>query len=435
MRYRGGSATPAKAGNGPDFYEWSVPGGSFSIQLSYDVIDRMSADIMKGFWSLPKRGAEIGGILLGRFAEGESVIIDDYEQVSCEHRRGPSYVLSEPDRRKLEKTLRKGRGARQVVGFFRSHTRLGLYLDQDDRSVIESYFSSPGHVFLLVRPDSGGAGVAGFFFWEEGDIHRQSTYREFPFSTEKLREPAETPARAQAPAPALPAAPAPVLVRRTPAPEALPPDVPGPEPPAPESPVLAVDLSGPQRDMPAQQSRAGSNPASVMPASRPPRREALRGARLAIGALAGLLLISAGVIEYYVVRPPAAPVRVRSAPLLQVRQNGAYLMVNWDRNAEAVRNAARGVLSITDGTYSRDLILDRRQLESGSLAYLPLGNDVNFRLKLFAPKGTVDESLRVLTAETVAKAAPPPAPAAGALRKPEPKPHAKAKRPFFDDGL
>jgi hypothetical protein len=443
MRYQGGSATPAKAGGGPDFYEWSVPGGNFSIQLSFDVIDRMAADIMKGFWSLPKRGVEIGGILLGRSAGGECIVIDDYEQVSCEHRRGPSYVLSEPDRRKLEKTLRKGRGGRQVVGFFRSHTRLGLYLDQDDTSLIESYFSSPSHVFLLVRPDASGAGVAGFFFWEEGDIHRQSTYREFPFSTGKLRQPGEVPA----PAPA--AAPAPVLVRRTQLPEAPPPEAPAVE--ASIAEAAAVEVNGPEipEETAAQETRPAGRPGFVTPVSaveqpgpavslplqRPPRRGALRNARLAIAAAAGLALVSAGAIEYYVVRAPAAPVRVRSTPLLQVRQSGAYLMVNWDRGAPAVRNADRGMLSITDGAYSRDVNLDRQQLQSGSLAYLPLGNDVNFRLRLFEPKGTVDESLRVLTAETVAKAAAPRAPDAAGLPKPEPKPHAKPRRPFFDDGL
>src|SRR5207248_6969255 len=43
------------------------------------------------------------------------------------------------------------------VGYWRSHTRPGLYLDQEDYSVILTYFSNPSQVFLLVKPSMGGA--------------------------------------------------------------------------------------------------------------------------------------------------------------------------------------------------------------------------------------------------------------------------------------
>jgi hypothetical protein len=411
MRYQGGSAIPAGSG-GPGAYEWSAPGGAFSIQISFDVIDRMAAEIMKAFWSLPKRGVEIGGILLGRVSEGEPAVIEDYEPVGCEHRRGPSYVLSEPDRRKLEKALRKARGGRQVVGFFRSHTRLGLYLDKDDMAVIESYFSNPNHVFLLVRPEASGVGTAGFFFWEEGDIHRQSTYREFPFSTEKLREPAGAPT----PAPVLvelPPSKAPAAAKVAPAVAAAPVLVKRPEAPAANT--------GVSREVPAGEA---AYPAQSRPGRIP---------RLALAAAAAVAVFSAGVAEYYIVRSPAAATPALSAPLLEVQQNGAYLMVNWDRGAPAVRDATRGVLSVTDGSYRRHLALDEQQLRSGSLAYLPLGSDVSFRLQLFGGKAPVSESLRVVTAEAVATAAPPAVAAIPAPPKPERK--KPAKRPFFDDGL
>ncbi len=153
----------------PAFYEWKTPGQSFSIQLSYEIIDRLHAEIMKGFWAVPKRGAEVGGVLLGKvvgtaaLTAGEvTVFIDDYELVTCEHRRGPSYVLSEGDRKRIEKALRRTGGNHQAVGYFRSHTRPGLYLDEDDMAVIRSYFSNPKDVILLVRPhatrtSSGGS--------------------------------------------------------------------------------------------------------------------------------------------------------------------------------------------------------------------------------------------------------------------------------------
>ena len=73
-----------------------------------------------------------------------------------------------------------------MVGYWRSHTRPGLYLDQEDYSVILTYFSNPSQVFLLVKPSMGGQSVGGFFFWADGDIRRESPYEEFLFDQERL---------------------------------------------------------------------------------------------------------------------------------------------------------------------------------------------------------------------------------------------------------
>jgi hypothetical protein len=173
----------SRSGSFPEYYEWKVAGQPFAIYLSFDVIDRLASDVMKGYWAVPKRGAEVGGVLLGRVTD-DAVYIDDYEVVACEHRRGPSFVLSEPDRRRLERSLRKFSG--RAVGFFRSHTRLGLYLDQDDNALIQTYFAGPKQIMLLMRPHSSKPATAGFFFWEDGNIHRQATYQEFPLDRIEL---------------------------------------------------------------------------------------------------------------------------------------------------------------------------------------------------------------------------------------------------------
>jgi hypothetical protein len=165
------------------YYEWPVPGVPFAIHLSFDVIDRIEADIAgRG----ARGGAEVGGALFGRLAQGGTALyIDGYEPVACEHSRGSAWRLSATDRKRLERALRKG----PVAGFYRSHMRPGLYLDQDDYTLIESCFSNPNDVFLLVRPRADQPAAAGFFFWEEDSIHRHSTYLEFPFRTSALRAP------------------------------------------------------------------------------------------------------------------------------------------------------------------------------------------------------------------------------------------------------
>jgi hypothetical protein len=166
------------------YYEWPAPGRPFSIQLSLGVMDRIEADIREDLREARGRPVETGGILFGHLeGGGKALYIEGYRRVRCEHRHGLSYRLSGADQRRLEHALRRG----QVAGFYRSHTRPGLYLDQDDYALIENYFSNPHDVFLLVRPNAEGSATGGFFFWEEDSIHRHSTYLEFPFHSSEAR--------------------------------------------------------------------------------------------------------------------------------------------------------------------------------------------------------------------------------------------------------
>ena len=172
------------------FYEWNSPRNSMTIRLDVDTARRLALVVKRGFEALPTRGLEVGGLLLGRSTPEDrpTTIIEDFEPIESEHRRGPSYTLSEKDRRLLERGLsaHANRGGLSVVGYWRSHTRPGLYLDQEDYSVILTYFTNPSQVFLLVKPSTGEQSVGGFFFWEDGDIRRESPYEEFLFDEERL---------------------------------------------------------------------------------------------------------------------------------------------------------------------------------------------------------------------------------------------------------
>ena len=166
-------------------YVWEDPGDSIMIQVSLDLIERLSVAVQHGLGA-GQRGTEIGGILLGRTLPGfaRAVLIEDFELVVCEHLRGASYTLSPKDRRLLGSRLAR-HAPREVVGYFRSHTRPGMYLDQDDFAVFSQHFPESWQVFLLVAPSEDSA-TGGFFFWEEGDINRRSPYRQFPFDAARL---------------------------------------------------------------------------------------------------------------------------------------------------------------------------------------------------------------------------------------------------------
>jgi len=61
-----------------------------------------------------------------------------------------------------------------------------MYLDRDDFAVFSEHFPDPWQVFLLVRPSTEGPAMGGFFFWEDGEVNRRSTYRQFPFDGARL---------------------------------------------------------------------------------------------------------------------------------------------------------------------------------------------------------------------------------------------------------
>ena len=206
-------ASPAAGAAG---YIWEDPGDSIMIQVSLDLVERLGAAVRQGLGAGP-RGNEIGGILLGRTLPGfrRAVLVEDFELAPCEHSRGASYTLSAKDKRLLGARLAR-RGGRQVVGYFRSHTRPGMYLDQDDFAVFSAYFPEPGQVFLLVRPSTEGPATGGFFFWEDGEINRRSTYRQFPFDGARLAEGGFPITGGQLPAAPAPAPrPVPVLVPKS----------------------------------------------------------------------------------------------------------------------------------------------------------------------------------------------------------------------------
>ena len=181
-----------------------------SVLLSADVMREINHAIADA-GDDQGRGREIGGILLGRIdytVRSKPVVrVEGVDPVESEHRRGASFALTDRDKRELGRRLAAwNRGQRELrpVGFYRSHTRRGLYLDNEDFALVQAYFPERDSVVLLVRPEQLAANAGGFFFWEEGDMHRESSLQEFPFD----------PARATPTAPAQPP---------TPLPEALPP--------------------------------------------------------------------------------------------------------------------------------------------------------------------------------------------------------------------
>ena len=323
---QGGSSAAREPLRNAPLYEWEEPGKGLTVRLSLDVVERLGPQVVEAAKSLPGRGVEVGGLLLGRALPGDRrlTVIEDFEPLESEHLRGPSFLLSGKDRKTLEGRLKRagGRKGYYPVGYYRSHTRPGLYLDQEDFSLISSYFTEPGHVFLLLRPASDEPSAGAFFFWEEADIRRQSPYHQFPFDTAQLLAGGHR------------------IVNRT------------------EISALAREAR------PVVVERAAK------PAAKPRRLGVSRW--LWVGAALVVILLAAAIgIRRLAPAPETASASEESSSLsLKVEKDGNSLVLSWDRESPALRGARGAILWITDDAARNRLDLDEKQLKQGQCGLL-----------------------------------------------------------------
>ena len=148
---------------------------------------------MDAFFSLPRGGAEIGGILLGTF-ENARLVISGYAALDCEHAYGPSFTLSPPDEARLEQLLSRHAnldGGLRPVGWYHSHTRSEIFLSDADLKIHQRFFPESWQVALVMKPHTFQPTRIGFFFREaDGSVHASASYRE------ELLEAAADPANA-----------------------------------------------------------------------------------------------------------------------------------------------------------------------------------------------------------------------------------------------
>ncbi|MDP8982507.1 MAG: hypothetical protein M3O35_18170 [Acidobacteriota bacterium] len=329
----------------PGVYVWEVPGKSVSIHLSLEVVDRLLQDSMRGFGSVPKRGAEVGGVLLGSLesAEGPRVRVDDYELVPIEYKRGPSYLLSEADTEAFTEVMTRLRSHTELtpVGFFRSQTRDAAGLSPEDLDLLARFLPAPETVVLLIKPYATRVSTAGFYFQENGRYQDGAPLVEFPLRRRELA-----------------------------------PDDPGS---APEREEPRVPRAGAPR-----RSNADAAPPEVRtivpyPDVQPPRPRWIWFPLSFIFLLLGVLL---GFLAASTMRPTTSPGDPYSL-VLNADKSGDNLHIKWDRQAPAIRTAQKGILSIEDGAFSKTVDLDASQLQTGSVVYHHNSNRVRFRLEVF----------------------------------------------------
>ncbi|MBK5292211.1 MAG: hypothetical protein JJE04_11100 [Acidobacteriia bacterium] len=349
-------------------YEWAVAGKPVVVHLDLDVVDRMSREMMRGFGVVPRRGVEVGGILLGSIDPGSTqavVRIEDFEPVACSHSRGASYLLSEEEQRQFEEGLARWQAAdgrrTYAVGYYRSHTRQGLGLSEEDLDIYKRCFSDAASVALLVKPFATRASVGAFFFREEGLVRTESSYQEFPFRRRELGGEAQESSE--------------------------------------------VDDAGeteatpfPGRSYPVGNGAAAPGTAVEEATARRPSGKKMKSGWIWI-PLSFIFLLLGVILGFQIalsvnVKLPAG---LRQDPYtlsLSVTPAGDSVHVRWDRSSPAIRSSTGGSLLISDGGNEKTVALDAGQLRNGSVIYRRMSGDLRFRLEVFArDRVSVSESL------------------------------------------
>lgn len=358
---------PEKQG-GSDYYVWEIPGKPLAICLHFDALEGILHEVMRGFGAVPKRGAEVGGLLLGTIEHGvvSVVRIEDFEAVECEYQRGPSYLLGERDGAEFREACRRWQPdeSRTVyaVGFFRSQTREGLSLDSEDLDLLDEYFPSPAHIALLVKPHGTKVSTGGFFFREDGAF-QESTPLEFPFRRRELM--GEDAA----------AAPRPVAESRL-------------EPTRPRAVARQERLD---EDRVSELLR---HPGPAYAVTLPSKSRMRSGIWIPLSFVFLLFGVAIGLMIALGRTPDAAGGATDFSLGLSILKTDGNLSVKWNRDAPAIHGADRGVLEIEDGSYSKSVDMDAAQLSNGSILYRNSSNSVRFRLVVY-PRA------RVSVAETL----------------------------------
>lgn len=377
------------------------------------MIDRLTVDVMRGFGVTRRRGTEVGGVLLGKIVGGDdpTVLVYDYELVPCEYSQGPSYVLSARDltgfREVVSRWRREISPDQYVVGYFHSHTRDGLYLDETDSRIFHEHMSDPLAVALAVKPYATRASEAGFFLQSDGKLVTAHSPLEFQFVRS---EAAVAKAADRVPAPIDPKAANSIDPAAGEDEDSESPGVPARVEQVPVSQTLIrqdevsehpvgiprLERPGPPESLKPPRDRTVPG---IFGTYYPPQKSTWRTRILWIAYTTAVFGFGSVVgFEYGggKIAPGSPPARnsERAAAdpydvQLSASEQAQSVLVKWNRESDAVRSALHGVLTITEGPASKEVKLDLPELRNGTVLYHKVGPQVSFRLDLYFKENRV----------------------------------------------
>jgi proteasome lid subunit RPN8/RPN11 len=352
---------------------WSVPECPFTIEYLPRVMDDIRLAVVDAFFSLPRGGAEIGGILLGRQTDTR-VTIAECVPMECEHAMGPSFVLSAHDEARLQALLDKSKpdpSGLRPVGWYHSHTRSEILLSDADLVIHKRFFPEPWQIALVFKPHTFQPMRCGFFFrGADGVVRANRSYKEILLDAMPLRTmPNGTTPPAQGAA---------ASMQR-----------------AGEHSAQIIDVAANPLELGAPEA-AEPLPASAAPLTAPtfgitpPSR---RGSKVTTAVLAVAAGLAVGAVVYmtrqaWLPAPQPTTVSAAAPVTLSATDSGGQLQIRWDRSAAAVQQGTGGMLTILDGSpVPRQIHLDADHLRNGSFTYERDSGQVDVTLTIARPGG------------------------------------------------
>ncbi|MEJ5367527.1 MAG: hypothetical protein WHT08_04360 [Bryobacteraceae bacterium] len=378
-----------------DYFVFESRTPKLRVEIDFGVVDKIASEALRGLGALPRRGIEVGGLLLGRadsLRMPGAVRIEDCVPFASEHLYGPNFQLSPADRESFSALVDSWQHTRNTslyaVGFYRSHTRGELELTQEDVELLDAFFPQAHAVCLVVRPYAMRASDAAIWLRRGGAFHPGPPAQTFPFRRKEMGGGA-TPRGASS----------------------LTPDkVPQPSPPPPQNrraqpedtetltPEVMETVLAPESSSLSQPPAARSGPGWLW------------FAFLVVALLAGVAVgvqLAGGWRQPGVQTQSAEPYSLG----LSAVQFGDTIHFRWNPQAPALLACRSASLTIRDGNNTKILDLRKEDLARGALIYRHTSSDVSFRLEaVFNPGNALSESvhLRLL----------PPAPASGSPESP-----------------
>lgn len=342
-------------------YVWAPAEIPVRVLLDFELIERILREVMRGFGAVPKRGAEIGGILLGS-RDGTGIHVRDFIPVPIEYRFGPSYLLSENDIRSFGEKFTQAKETERLnpIGFVFSKTRGELTLTPEHRELWARFFLAPEGdtepIALLIAPSATQPARAAFFVKSGGVEPDDKPLLEFPFRRRDL-DPGFTPP--------------PRGSQRDEIAEATPPEPSMPEPPV-ESP----------RELPQPEPPTFSGYATR---AAPTRNSSRTLAWIAVCLACLLIGLIGGYEGGLILAPP--PATAKPGLGMAVSRNPAGFRVTWNTASPLFRGARGGLLTVSEPNSVRYVNLTAKELASGGLFYLNAAPATEFRLEITLDDG------------------------------------------------
>lgn len=330
---------------------WSVEGHPTQIEYSTAVVEEICAMAADGLSRLRRGGVEVGGVLFG-IRHDDLVRVLAFRPTACEHAAGPSFVLSERDRRALENLIESAKRDRTLrglepVGWYHSHTRSEIFLSEEDLEIYDRYFPETGQIAMVIQPAQFGPAKVGFFFREpDGSVRAERSYLEFSVKPR---------------------------ARRKPRPELQ---------PTPVSAPATSGGNGGARTVAALDRR--TEPVQPAPALAPPSFSLIepRVSHKRLWLVSALCVAMTGLglgTGAYWFRTPAQPLAVH------VMDIDGQLLIEWDRTARAVQQATGATVHIIDGSELSTVEMDGERLREGSITYARRSDRVDVRFRVRQP--------------------------------------------------